>query len=551
MFSPRSSIPLNPNDYILICDAKINELKNRKLGEIITGGRIGYIDHNVSCSDHKPVTLTCKKQISEQDFNKITKALENEYRLSFSVAGFPVASYSHNEFRYRGIPFGYKDGPDVLLRTKYIFNVACETKHPGHAMQFDSLTETDSYQIIKPGSTANFQFVISSKTADTGLSSLNRDPDYAISKRNSRLYLLLSFLITAVTLGSSIYIYIQNRVSDSDNTHTLEMDLESETNFEEIGWRLLHGDIFRSPPHPILLSSFVGVGFDILLTVFFVFVCSGLGFFEIVSFSTFVEPFILIFFLITPISGFLSTKLFKTISRQYWKRNLLTSGLLATGFFCSLYLILQIKFMGNKSPASVPIKYILKVSFMLMIGCFFFHFFGSVPALKGTPFEFPTAINQLPRHIPQQPFTSSMFMMMLCGGVQPFIIIALDFHLILESLWTGLSFFDCWGHASISVILALFTSVGVSILSVYISVSNEDYRWWWRAFMTPAASGLFLFGYSMFYVLFTVRPLFGGLIPYLIQSAMMAFVASLAMGCAGFIGSFIFICALYKALKME
>lgn len=36
---------------------------------------------------------------------------------------------------------------------------------------------------------------------------------------------------------------------------------------EEFGWKLVHGDVFRSPRYPMLLSIFVGAGSQTLLSV--------------------------------------------------------------------------------------------------------------------------------------------------------------------------------------------------------------------------------------------------------------------------------------------
>lgn len=34
---------------------------------------------------------------------------------------------------------------------------------------------------------------------------------------------------------------------------------------EEFGWKLVHGDVFRPPKHPLLLSVFVGAGTQLFL----------------------------------------------------------------------------------------------------------------------------------------------------------------------------------------------------------------------------------------------------------------------------------------------
>lgn len=553
MQSPKSALPLNPLDYISICNYDNFSYSDRKFGEIIIGEKLGYINENITCINPKPKKLTCKKKISETDFDKITKAIDNEYRLQFSIMGMPIASYTQSQFRFSGVPLGFKDGQDYLLRTKYIFQALCNAKYPVYAVQFDSVTSGDVYQILKSGQEIEFEYTLASKEPGASLSSTNRDPEFRISGFRSKIYLFLSFTITAVTVIASIWIFVQvGSADDVQNQDLYGYDDQSDFKvMDEIGWRLLHGDIFRSPQYPILLSSFVGVGFDFLISLLVVFIFTAIGIFEVISFSTFVEPFLLIYFIVTPINGFLSTKLFKTIGRQFWKRNLLTASLLGPCFFASLYLLLQFNLAGKESTASISLKYFLKTAFILTIGCFTFHFIGAIPALKGSPFEFPTTINQLPRYIPQQSFFHSTFVSMAVGGFQAFVIIALDFHLILESMWTGLSFFESWGHAALSLVLCVICSAGASVLSIYMSISNEDYRWWWKAFMTSAAGGIYIFIYSLGYAVFSIRPTFGGIMPYFIESTLMGFVSSLALGCSGFIGSFIFVCALYSALKME
>ena len=39
----------------------------------------------------------------------------------------------------------------------------------------------------------------------------------------------------------------------------------------------------------------------------------------------------------------------------------------------------------------------------------------------------------------------------------------------------------------------------ISIVLCYFQLCNEDYNWWWRAFLNPGASGIYLFGYAFVY----------------------------------------------------
>lgn len=36
---------------------------------------------------------------------------------------------------------------------------------------------------------------------------------------------------------------------------------------EETGWKLVHGDVFRAPQHPLFLSSLVGCGVQVRFAI--------------------------------------------------------------------------------------------------------------------------------------------------------------------------------------------------------------------------------------------------------------------------------------------
>ena len=46
---------------------------------------------------------------------------------------------------------------------------------------------------------------------------------------------------------------------------------------EESGWKLVHGDVFRSPRYLVLLSALVGTGAQLALLVLFVILIAIVG----------------------------------------------------------------------------------------------------------------------------------------------------------------------------------------------------------------------------------------------------------------------------------
>ena len=559
MYSPKKILPLDPSNYFPICKSSKVQFDQRKLGEILAGEKLGKIGNNITCESNQKLDFYCDKKYDNKEIENLKRAIDNEYRAGFSISGLPVASYSKGEFRYQHVPIGYKAGTNYFIRTKFDFGYSCDSLKKGNTVfVFDSVTSKDTFSLLNEGVQFNFTYTITSidptEYINQKYTRVIRDPEFGTSTKNLTIYHCISLVLAAFCIISAVVLYMQNNNKSDDNstiTKGFDFDFDDTAGLDEIGWRLLHGDVFRSPSANILLCAMVGAGVEFAISLLIVFIYTYFGFFEITSLSSFIEPFVVIYFFTAPLNGFLSMKLFKTVGRQFWKRNLLVSGIFSSVFFFVCYVILQISFLKGNSSATVSFSYLIKTSFIIFGGSFFFHVLGSVPALKSAAFSKPTEVNQLPRHIPNQPFTSSVFVAMILGGFIVFILISLNYHMLLESLWTGLSFYDMFGSGSISLILAFTTSIGVSIIAVYTMLSSEDYRWWWRAFITPASCGIFVFIYGVGYAMMSAKHSFGLLIPYIIESLMFAFVIGLSCGSVGFFGAFVFVRLLYDSLKME
>lgn len=62
------------------------------------------------------------------------------------------------------------------------------------------------------------------------------------------------------------------RYSKDEDMNDLERDLG-----DEYGWKQIHGDVFRSPSYPMMLSVFVGTGYQIATVTFFVIIFAIFG----------------------------------------------------------------------------------------------------------------------------------------------------------------------------------------------------------------------------------------------------------------------------------
>ena len=81
---------------------------------------------------------------------------------------------------------------------------------------------------------------------------------------------------------------------------------------------------------------------------------------------------------------------------------------------------------------------------------------------------------------------------------------------------------------------------------------EEDYRWWWRSFLTSGASAFYLFAYSGFY--FMTRLEITGFIPTLLYFGYMAMLSAfffLFTGVIGFFACLWFNIKIYGSVKVD
>lgn len=120
-----------------------------------------------------------------------------------------------------------------------------------------------------------------------------------------------------------------------DGINEIEISSDEESVEETTGWKLLHGDVFRSPRHAIFLAPLVGSGMQLIFmtTGLLVLSCSGLlnpswrGGFASVGMGLFVFAGIF--------SGYYSSRVYKTFGGLNWRNNTLMVSCTIPGFSCS------------------------------------------------------------------------------------------------------------------------------------------------------------------------------------------------------------------------
>ncbi|KAI0240055.1 Transmembrane 9 superfamily member 4 [Lamellibrachia satsuma] len=113
-------------------------------------------------------------------------------------------------------------------------------------------------------------------------------------------------MIIVRTLNRDIARY--NRIDDEEDT------------FEETGWKLVHGDVFRPPKHTKMLASLVGSGTQLLCSSFFVIAFAMLGMLSPAARGSLMTAALFIFVFFGMVAGYYAGRLYRTMKGMQWKK---------------------------------------------------------------------------------------------------------------------------------------------------------------------------------------------------------------------------------------
>ncbi|KAF9958133.1 hypothetical protein BGZ65_001651 [Modicella reniformis] len=320
---------------------------------------------------------------------------------------------------------------------------------------------------------------------------------------------------------------------------------------EDFGWKLVHGDVFRPPPYPMLLSIIVGNGSQMFLMASVTILFAALGFLSPSNRGSLATVMIVFYMFFGIVAGFISARLYKMFNGEAWKRNVVGTAFLFPSVIFGGFIALNFFLIGAKSSGAVP--------FGTMVGLIALWFLVSTPlsvigsylGFQRSKVETPVRANQIPRQIPEQVFYLRPIPAMMIGGILPFGAIFIELYFILNSIWFHKIYY-VFGFLFLVFGILILTCAEVTILMCYFHLCAEDYHWWWRAFFTSGASAIYIFLYSIMYYFTTLRiESFTSVVLYFGWTAIMSLMFLILSGAIGFFSTFLFIRKIYGSIKID
>ena len=116
-------------------------------------------------------------------------------------------------------------------------------------------------------------------------------------------------------------------------------------------------------------------------------------------------------------------------------------------------------------------------------------------------------------------------------------------------LFSSIRYYYVFGFLFIVFVVLVVTCAEVAIVLCYFQLCGEDYRWWWRSFLAPGFSAVYIFVYCIIYYFQSLtHSTFVPTVLYFGYSFIASTVFFLVTGIVGFLACFWFTMAIYESI---
>eukprot|EP00998_Keelungia_sp_KM082_P006338 NODE_2594_length_1029_cov_82.412417_g2575_i0.p1 GENE.NODE_2594_length_1029_cov_82.412417_g2575_i0~~NODE_2594_length_1029_cov_82.412417_g2575_i0.p1 ORF type:complete len:316 (-),score=66.12 NODE_2594_length_1029_cov_82.412417_g2575_i0:80-937(-) len=283
-----------------------------------------------------------------------------------------------------------------------------------------------------------------------------------------------------------------------------------------------------------------------VITIFF----ALLGFLSPANRGGLLTAMLLLFILLGSYSGYVAARLNKMHHCQNW-RNIFACAIWFPGQVFLVFFLMDMISWGKHASNAVPYTTMFAIMGLWGLVSLPLVFIGAILGYRRPVITPPVAVNQLPRHIPDQRWYLKPTVTVLLAGILPFGAAFIELFFILSAVWLN-RFYYVFGFLSLVFVILTVTCAEITIVMVYFQLCYEDYHWWWRSFFISGSSGVHLFLYTIFYFCTTLRMRKGwSMVVYFAWMLLMSYTFAIVCGTIGFLASFVFVRYIYSSIKVD
>ncbi|KAF9566740.1 hypothetical protein CPC08DRAFT_747235 [Agrocybe pediades] len=320
---------------------------------------------------------------------------------------------------------------------------------------------------------------------------------------------------------------------------------------EDWGWKLIHGEVFRSPRYPLTLSVFVGNGAQLAVMAVVTLVFALLGFLSPSNRGSLATVMMVCWSIFGCIGGYISSRVYASLGGVNRRKNAFLTATAMPTFIFMVVFVLNLFLLSAGSSGAVPFG-----TMVLIIVLWFgisapLSAIGSYFGSKHGGIQNPVRVNPIPRQIPPGPKYLRPWAASILSGILPFGAAFVELYFVLSSLFASRAYY-AFGFLAITAWIVGLTTATVTILFTYFLLCAEEYRWHWRAFMIGGGSAFWVLAYGLFY---WATQLTLGSLPsialYLGYLFLLALLDFLVTGTIGFFAAYWIVRKLYTAIRVD
>ncbi|KAL0955960.1 hypothetical protein HGRIS_002142 [Hohenbuehelia grisea] len=564
------------NPHFHFCKPPEEPVKQpESLGSILFGDRIFNSPYEINMLQNTSCQSLCTVEVPPPAAHFINSRIREDYALNWLIDGLPAAEMKVDVrtgelFYDMGFNLGNDDGPrreKPAIHNHYEIVLRYHVSSPGNYRVVGVLvwpTSLGGAQDAPLGSceadpaapmilsedaptTLRYTYRVTWNESDTPWAT-RWDNYLHIFDPRIHWFSLVNSLVIVVFLCVMVSMILYRSVS-RDISRYNAIDLSEDVQ-EDWGWKLVHGEVFRTPNNPMVLSIMVGNGAQLCTMAGITLIFALLGFLSPSNRGSLATVMMICWTFFGIVGGYVSSRVYASMGGQDRKKNaFLTATLLPTIVFAVVFL-LNIFLLSAGSSGAVPF------GTMLLIVLLWFGIsapLSSVGAYFGTKhggIEHPVRVNPIPRQIPPTPKYLRPWAAALLSGILPFGAAFVELYFVLSSLFASRAYY-AFGFLALTAIVVALTTATVTILFSYFVLCAEEYRWHWRAFLTGGGSAFWLLAYGLFYWASRLSLDFSGVVLYLGYLLLLVLLDFLVTGTIGFLASYWAIRKLYSAIRID
>jgi len=529
------------------------KMASENLGEFLTGNKIQSSPYTLNMLRDKYCQVLCQVIPDEKEAELLTYHINMGYHNNWIIDNLPSASLGLNDSGQKqkhyagGFPIGFTDSSTeeayvynhanivvdfhqynpsqdgfrivsfavepMSVEHRFLGGFVWDGQSPdGYTKSLDTCmdnfhmdrTQITANQVVKAGVPILYTYDVMWQESPVAWSSrwdVYLNEDHMVPAQVHWYSITNSILVVLFLSLLVVSILVRNLRKDIAGYNALVdlTDEEKEEEMAESGWKLVHADVFRPPTdHPMLYCVFVGTGVQLAMSTFICIAFSAVGFLSPARRGSLMTAILVFYVLCGILSGYVSSRLFKSFRGRKWQACTLLTATLFPGICFGIFLFFNIFLFFFHSSGSVPFLDVLIVMAMWCCVAVPIVFLGAYFGYKADSIEYPTVTSTIARAIPESSGILDPRVAMVFSGMVPFCAAYVELFFIMSSLWMD-QFYYVFGFTFIVYLILVITCAEIAVLACYYQLCAENHRWWWFSFFCSGSTALYMFVYSVFW----------------------------------------------------